>query len=140
MRIMIDTNVFISALLFPNSAVSSVVESIIEDDHEIVLCREIIDELEKVTKRRKTPLEDVFKKFLENLPYTLAKNPQKIDVKKYPSIRDPHDLPILASAVENNVDILLTGDKDFLSLRPLKGFSLQILSPAEYRAKFMNNI
>ena len=31
-------------------------------------------------------------------------------------IRDPNDQIILNSAVENNVDYLLTGDKDFLVL------------------------
>lgn len=33
--------------------------------------------------------------------------------KKYPKIRNIHDLPVLVSAILSDVDILLTGDKDF---------------------------
>jgi predicted nucleic acid-binding protein len=48
-------------------------------------------------------------------------------------LRDNDDLPVLASAILENVDILLTGDKDFaeLSLKhPL------ILPPAQFVAKY----
>ncbi len=56
-------------------------------------------------------------------------NPKSIDKKNYPEMRDPHDVPILASAILSDSDILLTGDKDFDNVdlkRPL------ILSPSKY--------
>jgi AbrB family looped-hinge helix DNA binding protein len=33
--------------------------------------------------------------------------------KEYPNIRDIDDLPVLANAIESEVDLLITGDKDF---------------------------
>lgn len=124
---MVDTNVFISSLLSPNSKVTEVVKYVITHD-KVVLCGEILNELEEVAKRTKTSLE--LKKFLSSFDYVMADSPKFFG--DYPKIRDPADLPILMCAIYNDVNVLLTGDKDFLSLRPLKGFSLQILSPTEY--------
>ncbi len=125
--VIVDTNVFISSLLSPHSKVSEVVEYVIAHER-IVLCREILDELNEVAKRTKTSRE--LEVFLSTLDYIMVKSSEPFG--EHPQIRDPCDLPILMCAVQNDVDILLTGDKDFLSLRPLKGFSLRILSPAEY--------
>lgn len=36
--------------------------------------------------------------------------------RKFPIVRDPKDSPILATAILENVDVLVTGDKDFLVL------------------------
>jgi hypothetical protein len=36
-----------------------------------------------------------------------------MDAHDFPPIRDAGDLPVLASAILSDVDILLTGNKDF---------------------------
>jgi putative PIN family toxin of toxin-antitoxin system len=36
-----------------------------------------------------------------------------MDYGKYPQIRDKDDILLLASAIETNADIFITGDKDF---------------------------
>jgi hypothetical protein len=38
---------------------------------------------------------------------------KKIDKSKYPAIRDIKDLPILVSAIIDNVEALIIGDADF---------------------------
>jgi predicted nucleic acid-binding protein len=52
------------------------------------------------------------KEFMKKVPYELYVL-NKINNKKYPSIRDVDDLPVLANAIESNSDLLVTGDKDF---------------------------
>jgi predicted nucleic acid-binding protein len=52
-----------------------------------------------------------------------------------PQIRDTSDQPVLFSALGANVDILITGDKDFLSLR-IKDFA--ILTPSEFIDAYSN--
>jgi predicted nucleic acid-binding protein len=37
-------------------------------------------------------------------------------MEDFPDIRDTKDLPILATAILENVDVFITGDKDFLVL------------------------
>lgn len=49
-------------------------------------------------------------------------------------IRDPNDYPVLYTAVIENIDILITGDKDFTSLIIEKP---QILTPSDFISKYM---
>lgn len=39
-----------------------------------------------------------------------------LDIGQFPSVRDEKDSPILATAILENVDVFITGDKDFLVL------------------------
>ena len=54
--------------------------------------------------------------FFRELPFELVYTPQKIDTKGFPVMRDVKDSPILATAILENVDVFITGDKDFLVL------------------------
>jgi putative PIN family toxin of toxin-antitoxin system len=129
MKIMIDTNVIISALAFPNSTPAKAMEKIIEEGHEIVLCDQIIDELIKVVKLKFPTKEHVLEEFLKNFNYTLFKTQKDLNESEYPRVRDKNDLPILACAIENSIDIIVSGDKDFLSIQDRE--NLKILSPAD---------
>ena len=55
------------------------------------------------------------------------------DMSIAPKIRDEKDIPVIASAIASDVDILITGDKDFAGLaieRP------EILTPSEFLNKY----
>ncbi len=62
------------------------------------------------------------------MPFEVADVPTVIVASEYPSIRDLSDLPILASAIASNVELFITGDKDFLSLQTDR---LRIVSPTD---------
>ena len=112
MRIMLDTNILISAGLFPNDTVNRLIEYIVIK-HELVLSNLIVDELVKVSGYEKFDRELDMWKFLQKLTFTEFKTPaiEKIDGV---SIRDEDDYPILFSAIRANVDVFITGDKDFI--------------------------
>ena len=52
-------------------------------------------------------------RFLSSLNYELILTPHKMKPNLF-EIRDPNDYPVLYSAIIGSIDILLTGDKDFL--------------------------
>ena len=73
-------------------------------------------------------------KFLERLSYEVAEAPAEIDEDIYPKVRDKKDYPILASAVIADVDVFITGDKDFGGLdleRP------EIMTISEFETKYL---
>jgi len=113
MRIMIDTNVIVSAILFPDSLPYAFNKDI-SGKHEIVLCTHIIEELYEIFERKFEQKTKALETFLSELTYELIYTPQKIDKTNYPTIRDKKDLPILVSAIIGIVDVIITGDKDFL--------------------------
>ena len=115
MRIMIDTNIIISAILFPNSSPSRFIEEV-TSEHSIVLCSHIIDELHRVFNKKFKDKLLYLEKFLSKFSFELVYTPQDIEIDKYPDIRDVADLPILVSAIVEDVDVIVTGDKDFFDV------------------------
>lgn len=110
-RILVDTNILFSALLFPNSKPSRALIHI-ADNHNIVLCDQNIAEIRNILKK-KAP------QFLPNIEILLAEMSYELipalNHTEHP-IRDSKDRPILNAAIVSDVDIVLTGDKDFLCL------------------------
>ena len=111
MRILVDTNILISAILFPKSLVAKAL-LYITDNHSIVFCDQNISELREVLRRKKPDKLPDAEVLLAELSYELI--PASYHAEKL--IRDAKDQPILNAAIVYDVDIILTGDKDFLSL------------------------
>lgn len=132
MRIMIDTNIIISAILFPNSSPSRFIEEV-TSKHSIVLCSHIIDELHRVFNKKFKDKLLYLEKFLSKFSFELVYTPQDIEVYKYPNIRDVADLPILVSAIIEDVDVIVTGDKDFFDVEIEKP---EIITVKEYFERY----
>lgn len=111
MKILVDTNILISAVLFPHSKPAKALIYTVEN-HEMILCDQNVAEFQEVLNRKAPqalPHGDIL---LTELSYKLippVSHPQKW-------IRDGKDQPILNAAILYGVHIILTGDKDFLSL------------------------
>ena len=111
MRILVDTNVLFSALLFPGSRPAQALLRVMAR-HEMVLCDRSIAELRSILERKAPRYLPDAEVLLAELPYEL------IPAVEYAEklIRDTKDQPILNAAVVADVDMILTGDKDFLSM------------------------
>lgn len=135
MRIMIDTNVLISALLFPSEKMNELFK-IITSNHTMVLSSYVIDELYKVIERKFPTKIQVIEDLLLRMSYELVFTPKTIK-KKLIEIRDKSDYPVIHTAIAEGVDILITGDKDFQNLEVEKP---EILTPNEFLEKYKYNI
>ena len=134
MRIMIDTNILISAFVL-NSRNLQMLTDYICENHTIILPTYVIDELKRVTRKKFPDKYKLLESFLRELPFQLVYTPEGINADEYPGIRDKKDLPILASAILEDVDVLLSGDRDFA---PLDLKSPEILTPAEFIKKYLD--
>ena len=111
MRVMADTNILISTLLFPASLPAKVLLHI-ADNHELVLCDQIVMEIRDVVGRKRPDLLADVDVLLAQLSYEMViapKEPSKL-------ISDPKDQPILNAAIMAGVDVIVSGDKHFLKL------------------------
>lgn len=112
MRVMLDTNILLSAGLFEKSKLSTLTVRI-SNEFKIVLSSQIIEELRMVTARKFPGKKKSLENFLRRLNFEMAFTPNEIDPDIYPKVRDKKDYPILASAIIAEVDVFITGDKDF---------------------------
>ena len=129
---MYDTNVLLSSIPFPNQRFSQMLEYI-SQNHRLVLSSFVIEELFAVTKRKFPEKQKVIDRFLTDLSYEYVYTPHQMKSGLF-EIRDPNDYPVLYTAVIENKDILITGDKDFTSLIIEKP---QILTPSDFISKYM---
>jgi putative PIN family toxin of toxin-antitoxin system len=132
MRILVDTNIIISAGLFPESSVGKVLKHIVQN-YNLILCQYTLDELRDVFERKFMNRIKYLNEFVQELNYKLF-DMRIVDYKKYPQIRDKDDVPLLASAIEADADIFITGDKDFDEIRITKP---RIMKPRNYIEEYM---
>jgi len=117
MRVLIDTNVLFSALLFPSGVVGKAVTRALSSKAvEAFVCDYSIEELITIWMRKKLDPASLHM-FLEILKQgaSIVKVPTKT-VAGEEQIRDPKDVPILRVALAHKMDFVLTGDKDFHQL------------------------
>ena len=115
MRVMLDTNVFISMIFFPSDQPRELARRL-TDGHQIIVCDYVIEELRVVIDRKFSSKRVVLDRFFRELPFELVYTPKILDQDEFPTVRDTKDSPILATAILENVDVFITGDKDFLVL------------------------
>lgn len=133
MRILIDTNVLISAILFPNPRMNHLMD-IIALKHIIVLPSHVMEELEILFETKFKGKKSLLKRFFSKYSYDYIFTPLDISPEQYPKIRDKNDLPILVSAIIANVDMIITGDKDFFDIKT-ENFEMElpvIVTPKEF--------
>ena len=131
MRIMLDTNVLISALLFPSQRMTTMMDCILSK-HELILSSYVVEELKLVAKKKFPKKCHAMEALLLTMNYELVHTPEKIKENLF-YIRDVKDYPVLYTAIHEDVDILISGDKDFAEIyleRP------EILTPAQFMEKY----
>lgn len=115
MRVLIDTNVLISAALSKNGTpFQAYVKAASYPNHGLI-CEQNVDEMKRIFNKKFPNRLAALDKFLSIALMTLELVPIPTDENiSEAKIRDVKDRPILRAAIEAKADILLTGDKDFL--------------------------
>lgn len=129
MRVMIDT--LISVLLFPSQHMNTLIYKI-TTEHQLVLSSYVVDELLNVVRRKFKNKLQAIDLLLSQFPYELVYTPEHPKPGLF-EIRDQKDYPVLYSAIREDVDVFITGDRDFDGLDLEKP---EIISPAGFLEKY----
>lgn len=137
MRVVLDVNVFVSALIAKNSNPGRVLELWEQSRFELLISPQILGELERVIRylkiRQKYDLPDkLIQIFLESIGSQAAiVHPETgLDV----IADDPSDNRYLECAVAGDATIIVTGDRHLLELKEYQ--EIVILHPAGFVALF----
>jgi putative PIN family toxin of toxin-antitoxin system len=130
-RVVVDTNVLISAALRPHGAPRAVVEAIHAAGGSLLFSDETIEELRTCIQRPK------FDRFVSREDRALYVA-QLEAVSEWVSIvgaklgcRDPEDDKLLETALMGRASCIVTGDEDLLTMSPFQGIPL--VRPADFR-------
>ena len=133
-RLILDTNVIFSGVLFKGEAIRSLLIYVL-NEYQLVFSQTTWDELASVFQR------NAFEKMmpLGARLRVLAELASKVEVVESTSIvtdcRDPKDNKFLSLAIDANAIAIVTGDKDLKVLHPYKGIAIQ--SPADFMRRQM---
>lgn len=111
MRILLDTNILLSAALFPNGVAAQAYFKAVAFPCCGIVCEYSIDELRRVFNRKFSGRLDALDCFLavSSTSFTIIPTPSE-SVSDEIKIRDVKDRPLIRAAQLAKVDILLTGD------------------------------
>lgn len=123
-RVILDTNVVVSGLLWPGPP-ASILDAAVRRVFHLLTSEELLAELEDVLSRphlevrlraRGRTVSEVMSK--QRLLGTIV-TPAKIDAPL--ELRDRKDLPVLECAVGGHAQTIVTGDKDLIVLKEFQG-------------------
>ena len=134
MRLVVDANVFVSALISPQGTAGALVRRLVEDDRAtFIVSRETMDELKhtlsypKIQKLLKQSPRDL-ERFLASVEMLSEQVDETLSVAGL-ECRDPDDLKYLFIAVVGRAECLVSGDKDLLVLGNVEG--IPIVTPVQ---------
>jgi uncharacterized protein len=126
MKVMLDTNVLASAVA-TRGLCADVLRAVLAE-HELVICPQIISELQRVLKDKfalPRPLVNDFIRLVRE--DSLLCEPGDLPGIK---LKDKDDLGILSAAVGGGVNVIVTGNKEMQMVGMVAG--LKIMSPRQF--------
>jgi putative PIN family toxin of toxin-antitoxin system len=129
MKILFDTNVLISTFLAfkEGSNCYDVIDHAVEY-HQLYYTPFVMQEFKRVFKEDFHYPESVIDKFAAFITIFFTKADTADTVESV--CRDPKDNQILADALRNSIEVIVTGDNDLLVLETHRG--IKIISPKDY--------
>ena len=113
MRVVFDTNIFVSAFAIPGSLAEKAVLKIFEGENVLLLPREILDELLYILSTKFSRDREE----ISRVAVVLSEMAEWVrPTSKISVLKDEADNRILECAVSGKADILVTGDKEILKL------------------------
>ena len=128
-RVVVDTNVFVSAVVLPFSVPRRAVDKAL-DQGVLLFSEATMSELADVLFRQKLD-HYVSREEREHFLQQLASAAEFVPiVQLVRQCRDPKDDKFLEVALHGRADVIVTGDADLLAMHPWR--DVEILAPADY--------
>ena len=124
MRGVFDTNILVSALVFPGGRGEAALARTVAEHDELILSKPILDETLGVLARKFARDAEELARiavFLSELGKTVRPRRQ-VDI-----LKDAPDNRVLECAVAGRADAIVTGDKALLALREYRGVQIVTL-------------
>jgi putative PIN family toxin of toxin-antitoxin system len=132
-RIVLDTNQFVSALLKPGSTPDKIIQMVREEKVLLLMSDTICDEMFRVLTypkiRKRLAVSDAdLQNFVQLLRTVAIITPGIINLP--PLASDPDDTKFLVCAVEGRADYIISGDHHLTDLLIFRG--IRIVTPADF--------
>ncbi|MDH5202381.1 MAG: putative toxin-antitoxin system toxin component, PIN family [Nitrospirota bacterium] len=127
MKLVFDSNIFISAIVIPHSKAEKALLKIIDGNDLLIISREIINEVLSVLSTKFYRDREA----ISHVAFYLSELAQIVaPTKRLRVLKDDPDNRVLECALYGKADAIVTGDKEMLKLKECEG--IKIISLKEY--------
>jgi len=127
LKVVFDTNIFISALVFPESVAEKAIFKIIEGEDILLISKQILKEILSVLSKKFSGDKEAISRVAVNLSEIAEMVNPTVRIRV---LKDEPDNRILECAVSGKADVVVRGDKKMLKLKEYEG--VKIISLKEY--------
>ena len=126
MRVFLDTNVLVSAVATRGLCADVLREILVS--HQLVVSAPLIAELKSILHSKIGAPQEIISDFVKLMTQDsiLSENTNLTNI----DINDKDDILILSTALNGNVELFVTGDKELLELGKIQ--SMRIVSPRKF--------
>jgi putative PIN family toxin of toxin-antitoxin system len=135
LKVVLDANIFVSAVLKPHSDLAKIFELVREDKIKLILSEDILSEIRavllypKIKKRHGRGRKEI-EEFLNRASQASILAQGRIDSEEIRE--DPADNKYLSAALEAKADFIISGDHHLKNLKVFEG--IRILDPSAFLA------
>jgi len=134
MRVFLDTNVLVSAVATRGLCADALREILVS--HQLVVSASLIAKLKNILHTKIGIPQEIISDFVKVLTQDsiFSENIKLTNI----DINDKDDILILSSALNENAELFVTGDKELLELGTIQ--SMRILSPRKFWEKLKTQV
>ena len=138
MEVFVDSSVLFSACYSSTGASREIIRQGILGKIQLIISKHIIEEVERNLEKDVPQVIPIFQQFLDIVPFKIV-TPTKKEVEKATSCVDLKDAPILAAAIKEKVDYLISLDTKHLVVPKVsKCAGIEIVLPGEFLKEIRN--
>lgn len=141
LKVFLDTSALIAGIVSSKGAAREVLRLAETGLIEIFVSKQVIIEADRNIEAKLPEMLNEYRTFMKLLAPEMADDPSPKEMKKYISLINPIDAPILSTAVSLGVDYLVTWDKKhFLKSNVKLNVKVKIVTPGEFLKDFREYI
>ena len=137
MRVVLDTNVFISGIFWEGNASAAIIEAWRNEKFTLVSSHALLEEFARVLHSFKIKMDE---DMIEAWQHLIIENSiivepiNKLEIVKF----DPSDNKFFEAAVAGNAEYIVSQDRHLLQVRTYQG--IQVLTPPEFLQKLRSKV
>ena len=126
MRILLDTNVIVSAVT-TRGLCADVFRAVLSD-HDLITCGKVLDEVQRILRAKFSVPAELVSEYIELISHdSIMAEPE---TRPEVAFKDKDDVEIIAAAIAAGVHILVTGDAELQRIKLVQG--VRVLSPRAF--------
>ena len=126
MRILLDTNVIVSAVT-TRGLCADVFRAVLSD-HDLITCGKVLDEVQRILRAKFSVPAELVSEYIELISHdSIMAGPE---TRPEVAFKDKDDVEIIAAAIAAGVHILVTGDAEMQRIKLVQG--VRVLSPRAF--------